>query len=191
MENFKAPPFLPPPFYFIKKKKKGLKTDPPPKKTLTQALVVTGYACFVKFVQWGGGKHFAEIPADWHEQLAFWAFIKSPIDNTGISTVKISIAFFLRRFVKGKKMSWFLNGMIAFCVLFIVATILTFVLACEPMEAAWKPVEGSTCWSAQILSDAGIANGGVLQALNDLVCLWGDLVFSNLIHFSRPQSSVS
>lgn len=120
---------------------------------------MTGYACFVKFIQWGGGKHFKEIPESWNEQLNFWAFIQSPIDNTGISFVKISIAFFLKRFVQGKKTNWFLNGMIGFVVVFIVATILTFVLSCSPLEARWKTIKGSTCWAGNLLSTIGILNG--------------------------------
>lgn len=74
--------------------------------------------------------------------------------------VKISIAFFLKRFVQGRRMNWFLNGMIGFVVVFILATILTFVLSCEPMDARWKTVEGAVCWSGDTMSDIGVINGG-------------------------------
>jgi hypothetical protein len=120
--------------------------------------------CFVGMVQHGAGLSAKDIPADWNEGLAFWSYIIGPFCTTGISLVKISIGFFLRRFVQKSWQKVFIFGMIIFVFVFMVYSIVTFMIACMPLSAIWDGSIGQPgvkCWSADTLSLIGTINGGM------------------------------
>ncbi|KAI9367058.1 hypothetical protein BJX61DRAFT_547859 [Aspergillus egyptiacus] len=96
-------------------------------------------ACFVGESQHGLGWYMNAIM---HEgdmvALAKWFWAHAIIIVAGISLAKISIGFFLLRFTAQKKfLRWFIIGSIVFLVLFTIASILTLVLQCIPIAAAW------------------------------------------------------
>jgi hypothetical protein len=84
----------------------------------------------------------------------------------GISTVKISIAFFLLRLSTNKRFHWFLYAVMAFVVLMTIACALTLILQCLPVEAVWNmalrppPLGTGTakCYSMTIFRNLGLMN---------------------------------
>lgn len=79
--------------------------------------------------------------------------------------------------------------MIAFCVLFIIATILTFVLSSDPMEVRWKTIAGSNCWSGQMMSNIGIMNGSMCA--NPSVPVGSQAVINDLFHSSNKSAATA
>jgi hypothetical protein len=122
--------------------------------------------CFVGMVQHGAGLSSKDIPAEWNEGLSFWSYIIGPFCTTGISLVKISVGLFLRRFVPKGWQQHFILGMIAFVAVFMIYSIITFMVACIPVTAIWDGSMGQPgvqCWSPDTLSLIGTVNGGKLR----------------------------
>jgi hypothetical protein len=57
--------------------------------------------CLVFETRYGAGRHFRDIELDEFGQLVYWQYIHGPLLVSGISLVKISLGFFLLRFVQG------------------------------------------------------------------------------------------
>jgi hypothetical protein len=119
--------------------------------------------CFVEMTQHGAGLDAADIPSEWEEGLSYWSYIIGFFLTTGISLVKLSVAFFLRRFVQKKWQKTFIVFMIGFSTVFMIYSIITFGLACIPLSAIWHPDPTARCWSADTLSLLGTINGGELR----------------------------
>ncbi|KAH8646667.1 hypothetical protein BX600DRAFT_154369 [Xylariales sp. PMI_506] len=133
-------------------------------------MAILAMVCFIQMVHYGAGMWHEDIPADWLPGLNFWSYIIGPFCTSGISLVKISVGFFLRRFVQQKWQKKFLLGMIIFSGVFMVYSILTFCLACIPLDTLWVavPDPNAKCWSMNTLSLLGTING-VINVVADLV----------------------
>lgn len=69
--------------------------------------------CFVGETRNGAGRHFDTIQLpDEYERLQTWQWSQVVILITGISLVKLSVSFFLLRFVQGKWYTRFVKFMI-------------------------------------------------------------------------------
>lgn len=93
---------------------------------------------------------------------------------TGICLVKISVGFFLRRFLLVTALRRVVDGFIVFMLVFLVYSVLTFVLICEPTATYWDAgITTGTCWSARTLKIIGNLNAGELWEglVLGLVCL--------------------
>ncbi|KAK8061699.1 oxidoreductase [Apiospora phragmitis] len=138
-------------------------------------MAIMSMVCFVGMVRNGAGRYQKDIKPEWREGLAYWSYIIGEFLVTGISLVKISIGFFLKRFAQTPAQHRFLWGMIIFCAIFMVYSAITFVIACIPLKAMWIPglraAPTSKCQTGQVLSIIGTANG-VINVLTDVIfCL--------------------
>jgi hypothetical protein len=93
-------------------------------------------------------------------------YVHSIIVMVGISTVKISIAFFLLRLSTSKPFHRFLYVVMVFIVLMTIACALTLILQCLPVEAVWNmalrpPPFGfgtAKCYSMTVFRNLGMMN---------------------------------
>ncbi|KAK7962897.1 uncharacterized protein PG986_003722 [Apiospora aurea] len=141
-------------------------------------MAIMSMVCFIGMVQHGAGRYPKDIEDEWKEGLAYWSFIIGEFLVTGISLVKISIGFVLKRFAKSQAQHRFLCGMILFCSVFMAYSAIAFTIACVPLRAMWVPglraAPTTKCQSRQTLSIIGTANGGkpFINVLTDLIfCL--------------------
>lgn len=91
-----------------------------------------------------------------------WEFFHSLLVMTGISLVKISIAFFLFRLVNERWYKHFLTGMVVFLVLFTISCAGTLIFSCIPVSAYWDFAERKTakCFSNATFTGIGMYNSG-------------------------------
>ncbi|KAL4999946.1 hypothetical protein BDV10DRAFT_163629 [Aspergillus recurvatus] len=124
-------------------------------------------ACFVGESHHGLGQYVAAIYANnGFEMLSKWFWGHAITVVLGISLVKISIGFFLLRFATQKKpLKQFILGSLVFLVLFTIACMLTLILQCIPVEAAWdsevRAKESSRCYSAATYLKIGKFNSAI------------------------------
>ncbi|KAK8095669.1 uncharacterized protein PG998_002300 [Apiospora kogelbergensis] len=131
-------------------------------------MAISTMACFIRMVEHGAGRWMRDIPDEWKEGLSYWSYIIGPLLTSGICLVKISLAFFLRRFVQKVSQKRFLLGMIVFMSVFLVYSICTYTFACIPLEAVWKQkLTDANCALRNKLLDIGTANS-VVNILTDL-----------------------
>ncbi|PKY07396.1 hypothetical protein P168DRAFT_315906 [Aspergillus campestris IBT 28561] len=96
-------------------------------------------ACFVGESFHGLGHYSDDIAMADFGVLNEWMFYHAIVIVLGISLVKVSLGFFLLRFAARKRaLRWFIIGCLIFLVLFTIACILTLVLQCFPIQAAWN-----------------------------------------------------
>ncbi|KAL3422256.1 integral membrane protein [Phlyctema vagabunda] len=121
---------------------------------------VAVFICFLGEIHWGLGHHQADISLPHMIKILHWIFFHSIFVTVGISLVKISLAFFLLRFVPGKNQRYFLIGMAVFLIAFTVACVGTLVFACIPVDASWNLniVATSHCYSKSIFTSIGLFN---------------------------------
>ncbi|KAL4916152.1 hypothetical protein BDW62DRAFT_109621 [Aspergillus aurantiobrunneus] len=124
-------------------------------------------ACFVGESHHGLGQYNAAIFAnDDYEMLNKWFWPHAILIVLGISLVKISIGFFLLRFAAQKKLlKPFIIGSLIFLTLFTIACMLTLILQCIPVEAAWRfdlrTAEGTRCYSSSTYLKIGKFNSAI------------------------------
>ena len=95
-------------------------------------------------------------------------YIHAILVMVGISTVKISIAFFLLRLSTQAKYRRSLYGIMVFIVVMTFTCAMTLILQCIPVEAAWdsrlRPAPFGTgrakCYSLTIFRNLGLMNSG-------------------------------
>lgn len=133
-------------------------------------MVIMSMVCLVGMVQHGAGRWEADIPDEWQSGLNFWSYIIGPFSTTGISLVKISVALFLLRFMQARWASRFVIGVGTFCFIFMVYSIITFMVACIPLSTFWNPQPGAKCWSGDALTLIGTINGGNF-AMPAIICI--------------------
>ncbi|KAK6080981.1 hypothetical protein SCUP515_03123 [Seiridium cupressi] len=85
--------------------------------------------CLVAETKYGAGRHFSDITLDEFSQLSYWQYIHGPLLVSGISLVKISLGFFLLRFVQGL---WY-KRFIIFMIVMNIITDAVFLLLPVPV----------------------------------------------------------
>ncbi|KAM0810935.1 hypothetical protein AB5N19_11288 [Seiridium cardinale] len=128
--------------------------------------------CLVAETKYGAGRHFSDVTLDEFSQLSYWQYIHGPLLVSGISLVKISLGFFLLRFVQGLWYKRFIIFMIVFLALFTISCDLTLTLQCMPPMAAYmfpRPPDAS-CFSADTFLAISTFNG-VMNIITDAVFL--------------------
>ncbi|KAL4758085.1 uncharacterized protein BDW70DRAFT_142395 [Aspergillus foveolatus] len=124
-------------------------------------------ACFVGESHHGLGQYMAAIfKNNDFGMLSKWFWGHAIIIVLGISLVKISIGFFLLRFAAQKKaLKRFIIGSLVFLFLFTIACMLTLILQCIPVEAAWdsavRTQEGTRCYSSATYLKIGKFNSAI------------------------------
>ncbi|KAG9234501.1 hypothetical protein BJ875DRAFT_484127 [Amylocarpus encephaloides] len=126
----------------------------------------TAFVFFVLEVNAGVGEHYgnphlmSNLPTILHYSYHHgWLIV------TGISSVKISIGFFLLRLVQGK---WFKRCIIlwiVFIVVFTLACVGTIIFQCLPIDAAWdftlRLNPATRCYQLQVFRGIGLFNGAI------------------------------
>jgi hypothetical protein len=124
-------------------------------------------ACFTGEAKAGGlGRHLAIVKPANSTLFFHWRFFHSLIVMIGISLVKISIAFFLRRFLPGKKYQHFLTGTIVFLIAFTISCAGTLIFNCGThVDANWNfglRVTGEAkCFTDRTFTNIGIFNSSI------------------------------
>ncbi|OQV06086.1 hypothetical protein CLAIMM_10717 [Cladophialophora immunda] len=122
------------------------------------------------------GRHPSLVSLPDATLFSHWRFFHSIIIMVGISLVKISIAFFLRRFVPNKNYQRFLLGCIVFLVAFTISCAGTLIFNCGTrVDANWNfalRVNGQAkCFSNNTFTNIGIFNSSVNIATDVLFAL--------------------
>ncbi|KAL4926366.1 uncharacterized protein BDV17DRAFT_299756 [Aspergillus undulatus] len=136
---------------------------------MVAAMICSGavLACFVGESHHGLGQYMQAIFANNDfGPLLKWMWPHAIMVVLGISLVKISIGFFLLRFTNQKKLlKPIILGSLIFLVLFTIACILTLVLQCIPVPAAWdfalREQEGTKCYSTATYLKIGKFNSSI------------------------------
>lgn len=126
------------------------------------------FACFKIETDYGLGKHTLVMFMNpiMYMNFARVLYIHAILIMVGISTVKISIAFFLLRLSTRTPYSRSLYGVIIFIVLMTITCAMTLIFQCLPVEAAWdsrlRPPPFGTgdakCYSMTIFRNLGLMN---------------------------------
>ncbi|KAE8355042.1 hypothetical protein BDV28DRAFT_163656 [Aspergillus coremiiformis] len=119
-------------------------------------------ACFVGESYHGIGRLY--ISQEDYRVLTEYMFYHAILIVFGISLVKVSLAVFLLRFAPPKKtLKKFIIGMLVFLILFTIACIMSLILQCLPIRAAWDFSMRATakCYSAKIYLSIGQFNSAV------------------------------
>ncbi|OAP64509.1 hypothetical protein AYL99_00481 [Fonsecaea erecta] len=122
------------------------------------------------------GRHPALVSLPDATLFSHWRFFHSIIIMVGISLVKISIAFFLRRFVPSKSYQRFLMGCIVFLVAFTISCAGTLIFNCGTrVDANWNFALRTTgqakCFSNNTFTNIGIFNSSINIATDVLFAL--------------------
>ncbi|KAF2111020.1 hypothetical protein BDV96DRAFT_500396 [Lophiotrema nucula] len=135
---------------------------------LAMLLATATYACFIIETRYGLGKHTLVMFLDpvAYENFSKTLYIHSIIIMVGVSTVKVSIAFFLMRLSTRTPYSRFLYGVIVFIIVLTITCAMTLIFQCFPVEAAWdsalRPPPFGTgtakCYSMTIFRNLGLMN---------------------------------
>ncbi|KAF2263578.1 hypothetical protein CC78DRAFT_568907 [Lojkania enalia] len=135
---------------------------------LAMILASIVFACFVLETQYGLGRHMVVMMMDpiMYMKFARILYVHSILIMVGVSTVKISIAFFLLRLSTRTPYHRFLYGVIVFIVCLTLACAMTLIFQCYPVEAAWdsslRPPPFGTgdakCYSMTIFRNLGLMN---------------------------------
>ncbi|KAK8123061.1 hypothetical protein PG984_011731 [Apiospora sp. TS-2023a] len=127
-------------------------------------MAIMSMVCFVGMVQHGAGRYPADVKEEWREGLLYWTYILGFFLVTGISLVKISIGFLLKRFAQSPRQHRLLWGMVFFLSVFMAYSAITFSITCVPLKANWVPdlreAPTTKCQSRPVLSIIGTVNGG-------------------------------
>ncbi|KAL4939206.1 hypothetical protein BDV06DRAFT_231163 [Aspergillus oleicola] len=124
-------------------------------------------ACFIGESHHGLGQYNEAIAANNDfDKIQKWFWGHAVIIVLGISLVKISIGFFLMRFTNQKKfLKPFIFGSLIFLALFTIACMLTLILQCIPVPAAWdselRQKKGTKCYSSATYLKIGKFNSSI------------------------------
>ncbi|KAF2748441.1 hypothetical protein M011DRAFT_400844 [Sporormia fimetaria CBS 119925] len=136
---------------------------------LAMLLCAAVFACFKLLTDYGMGKHFLVlliVMPETYAQMSKILYVYSVLIMVGISTVKISIAFFLLRLSNSKPFHRFLYAIIVFLVLMTLACAGTLIFQCLPVQAAWDPslkppplgTGTAKCYSMETFRNLGLMN---------------------------------
>ncbi|KAF4620180.1 hypothetical protein G7Y89_g14640 [Cudoniella acicularis] len=127
---------------------------------------VSAFVFFVSEVNLGVGEHIENphLIANYTEVL-HWTYHHGWIIVVGISSVKISIGFFLLRLVQKKWFKRCIVAWIVFLVVFTLACLGTLIFQCIPIEAAWdfslRFDPDSKCYNLTVFRSIGLFNGAI------------------------------
>ncbi|KAL3480909.1 hypothetical protein BJX99DRAFT_206021 [Aspergillus californicus] len=152
-------------------------------------------ACFIGESHHGLGQYMEAIPYDELEILAKWFWPHALIVVLGISLVKISLGFFLLRFTTQKKfLKPFILGSLVFLVLFTIACMLTLILQCIPVRAAWdfalRTEEGTKCYSNSTYLKIGKFNSAINIVTDFIYATLPVFMFYNIQVNRRTKASL-
>ncbi|KAG8628343.1 hypothetical protein KVT40_004216 [Elsinoe batatas] len=131
------------------------------------------FGCFCGQVNYGLGRHYEALTLDdqqGFQRIQFWS---SLLVTSAITPVKVSISLLLIKLVNNKHLIRFLYVFIGLICAYTIASDLTIVLACRPVDAAWdfSKMPTAKCFSTKTFSALGIANSVVTICTDVLLAL--------------------
>lgn len=141
------------------------------------ALSTTIFAMFVTLTKIGLGHHaeyFTYVRMDMFMPLFKILWWYAWLVVIAYSAIKISIALFLLRLADHRrKWRWVLYGIIVVLVLFTIGSVLSLILQCRPIAAAWDfslrpPAGNAVCYDQDIYRNTGVFNS-VFNLVSDLI----------------------
>ncbi|KAL3422024.1 integral membrane protein [Phlyctema vagabunda] len=130
--------------------------------------------CFVSFiaqVHLGIGEHIGNphLTSNFVE-IMHWSYFHAIVIVVGISSVKISVGFFLLRLVQTPNYKRFILAWIGFLVIFTLACAGTLIFQCVPVYAAWEFMARTTakCYSVPTYKSIALFNG-ITNIVTDFV----------------------
>lgn len=121
---------------------------------------MVGFGSFVGLVQAGGGQQADEMSAQDQSNFKFYEVLIGVMCVPAVCLVKISVGFFLLRFLPTKTLQRTLYAFIGLMSLYLLYSILTLTLICMPLNSYWETSVNGTCWSARTLEIVGNLNAG-------------------------------
>lgn len=138
-----------------------------------KGLAIVGFASFVGLCRAGGGRRADRLSAAEQGAFKLFSVLIGLCCVTGICLVKISVGFFLRRFLQTRRLRRLVVGFIAFMVVYTAYSVLTFALICTPLATYWDvSITTGTCWSARTMTIVGNLNAGMLL----LILCWDGII---------------
>ncbi|KAF4556628.1 Hypothetical protein D9617_1g085060 [Elsinoe fawcettii] len=131
------------------------------------------FGCFCGQADFGLGRHDEALTLDdqqGFQRIQFWA---SLLVTSAITLVKVSISLLLIKLVNNKHLIRFLYVFIGLICAYTIASDLTIILACRPVDAAWdfSKMPTAKCFSTKTFSALGIANSVVTICTDVLLAL--------------------
>ncbi|CZR51873.1 uncharacterized protein PAC_01750 [Phialocephala subalpina] len=124
------------------------------------------FICFVAEVDFGVGHRMSDPGLMGNVMKIFhWFFFHGLLNVFGISTVKVSIGFFLLRLVQGTIYRRILITWIIFLIIFGLASLGTIAFQCTPIYAAWNFTlrldPNTRCFSTPAFRIIALVNGAI------------------------------
>ncbi|KAF2754988.1 hypothetical protein EJ05DRAFT_118501 [Pseudovirgaria hyperparasitica] len=129
----------------------------------TMLLALGTMICLLLETLNGIGRHIDTFQPTEVREVRLLIFVHSLFIVTGISSVKVSVGFFLMRLTtKASRYYTFIQGSIVFTLLFWLTCLIILIFQCKPIHAAWDTnVSDAKCYSSRIFIDIGITNSSV------------------------------
>ncbi|OWY44158.1 hypothetical protein AALT_g5880 [Alternaria alternata] len=144
---------------------------------LSAVLSVACFSSFAALTHVGVGHHveyFTYVRPDHRKRFFEISWWYAWILVAAYSSIKISIACFLLRFADHRRhWQWSLYAMIVILILFTIGSVLSLVLQCLPIQAAWDfnlrpPTGNANCYSTTTFRNTGVFNS-VFNLATDLI----------------------
>ncbi|KAF7131116.1 hypothetical protein CNMCM5793_004103 [Aspergillus hiratsukae] len=160
---------------------------------IAQACAFGVLACFIGESHRGLGHYTSDIGMEDLMPLSKWMFFHAIVIVLGISSVKISLAFFLLRFASQNKfLKKFIIGALVFLILFTIACVLTLVFQCYPVSAAWDYSQRATakCYSNKTYLAIGEFNSAINIVTDFVFATLPVFMFYNIQINKRTKASL-
>ncbi|GFF25030.1 nitrogen assimilation transcription factor nirA [Aspergillus udagawae] len=160
---------------------------------IAQACAFGVLACFIGETHYGLGHYSSDIGLKDFGPLAKWTFFHAIVIVLGISSVKISLAFFLLRFAtQNKFIKRFIIGALVFLILFTIACVLTLIFQCLPVSAAWDYAQKATatCYSTKTYLAIGEFNSAINIVTDFVFATLPVFMFYNIQVNRRTRASL-
>lgn len=160
---------------------------------IAQACAFGVLACFIGETHRGLGHYSRDIGLEDLGPLSKWTFFHAIVIVLGISSVKMSLAFFLLRFAsQNKRIKRFIIGALVFLILFTIACILTLILQCIPVSAVWDYTlkATATCYSSQTYLAIGEFNSAINIVTDFVFATLPVFMFHNIQVNKRTRASL-
>lgn len=152
-------------------------------------VTAVGKGFVVTEVSYGLGQHRSEVPIEHYRNFLKYYYLDTVQFFIALATCKISICLFLLRLSQFNKMRAVLYGLIGFLVFTTVVLDLLYALQCQPVHKVWDVETPGKCFSANLVMNINIVQGGEFALLKYLrTCLAlnpSSILLHNRLHLRR------
>ena len=124
-----------------------------------QILVFGSISMMGTAVHYGLGRHTQYLTEYQAHQALKFLWVGFNITPSAEATAKISITIMLMRITTSKRWKWFFSTLIVLIILITIASLLTILLSCHPIELLWDPSISGSCNAYERTVDIYIQGG--------------------------------